>query len=227
MLILAHRGYHAHVPENTLEAFKAAIALGVDGIETDIRLSADQEPILYHNRVAPNGQAVASLSKDELSTCVGYAVPTLADALELSVQEGKAFIWNLELKTPAAAAATVEIVRRYLGVRRFLITSFWHPLIQTLSQQIDVDCGMLVAHRPLAVPALLDGRPTLSRVNTVVWYYETIDGEAVAQTAAAGWHNFVYGVTTLPEHQDLTNWPVDGLITDHPDYCLDMSFQNT
>ncbi|MBI3937750.1 MAG: glycerophosphodiester phosphodiesterase, partial [Betaproteobacteria bacterium] len=41
MLILAHRGYHATVPENTLEAFAAAVELGVDGIETDVRTSRD------------------------------------------------------------------------------------------------------------------------------------------------------------------------------------------
>src|SRR5262249_3557646 len=50
MLILGHRGYHATVPENTLEAFAQALALGADGIETDIRLSADELPILFHDR---------------------------------------------------------------------------------------------------------------------------------------------------------------------------------
>ena len=41
MLILAHRGFHAGQPENTMGAFEAARKLGVDGIETDVRLSAD------------------------------------------------------------------------------------------------------------------------------------------------------------------------------------------
>ena len=38
MLILAHRGLHATQPENTMGAFAAAQKLGVDGIETDVRL---------------------------------------------------------------------------------------------------------------------------------------------------------------------------------------------
>src|SRR5258708_4377063 len=82
MLILSHRGYHETVPENTLEAFEQAVALGVDGIETDIRLSADGLPILFHDRTTSDGRSVAALSRAELSELVGYPVPTLGEALE-------------------------------------------------------------------------------------------------------------------------------------------------
>ena len=51
MLLLAHRGYHLSVPENTMAAFAAAVALGVDGIETDVRLSRDGLPVIIHDRV--------------------------------------------------------------------------------------------------------------------------------------------------------------------------------
>ena len=55
MLILAHRGYHAAVAENTFEAFEAAIMAGVNGIETDVRLSRDGVPVLVHDRVMATG----------------------------------------------------------------------------------------------------------------------------------------------------------------------------
>lgn len=41
MLIFSHRGYHASAAANTYDAFAQAVALGVGGIETDVRLSAD------------------------------------------------------------------------------------------------------------------------------------------------------------------------------------------
>ena len=44
MLVIAHRGDHAAVPENTLAAFEAAIMVGVNGIETDVRISLDGVP---------------------------------------------------------------------------------------------------------------------------------------------------------------------------------------
>src|SRR5579864_277216 len=102
MLVISHRGYHVRAPENTLESFEAAIALGVDGIETDIRLSADQVPILFHDHLAPDGRDVASLSHAELTHAVGYAIPTLEQALQLPVAGKRDFLWNLEIKTPAA-----------------------------------------------------------------------------------------------------------------------------
>ena len=40
-LLVAHRGDHRHAPENTLSAFGAALLAGVDGIELDVRASAD------------------------------------------------------------------------------------------------------------------------------------------------------------------------------------------
>ena len=36
IILAAHRGDRAHAPENTLPAYKAAIALGVDGLEVDL-----------------------------------------------------------------------------------------------------------------------------------------------------------------------------------------------
>ncbi len=47
--ICAHRGFSAIAPENTLPAFGAAIALGADEIEFDIRFSSDGVPMVIHN----------------------------------------------------------------------------------------------------------------------------------------------------------------------------------
>lgn len=47
--VAAHRGWSAKYPENTMEAFRAAAELGVDQIETDIRITADGELVLIHD----------------------------------------------------------------------------------------------------------------------------------------------------------------------------------
>lgn len=48
-LVIGHRGDAAHAPENTLCAFRAAMAAGADGVETDVRLSRDGVPFLLHD----------------------------------------------------------------------------------------------------------------------------------------------------------------------------------
>lgn len=45
---IAHRGYKAVYPENTLVAFEAAVEVGADAIETDLHLSKDGVVMLSH-----------------------------------------------------------------------------------------------------------------------------------------------------------------------------------
>src|SRR5713226_5648550 len=216
MLILSHRGYHETVPENTLEAFAQAVALGADGIETDIRLSADGLPILFHDRSTPDGRSVAGLSRAELSERVGYAVPTLDEALE----EFGDVAWDLEIKTAAAAAVALSILKRLPSLERLLVTSFWHPVLERFAKELGVDCGLLVAHRPLDQNLPLALPLGKGNFNTIVWDFETLDPLLIQRLAAGGVRNYVYGVETLAEHNAIAAYGVDGVITDHPEFLV-------
>ena len=47
--VIAHRGASAHAPENTLPAFESAVAQGAREVELDVRFSADEEIIVFHD----------------------------------------------------------------------------------------------------------------------------------------------------------------------------------
>lgn len=47
--VIAHRGASAHAPENTLPAFERALALGAREVEFDVRFSADEEIVVFHD----------------------------------------------------------------------------------------------------------------------------------------------------------------------------------
>jgi glycerophosphoryl diester phosphodiesterase len=49
-LVIGHRGASGLSPENTLTAFRLAMALGADGVEMDVQLSADNQPVVIHDR---------------------------------------------------------------------------------------------------------------------------------------------------------------------------------
>src|SRR6185312_10638549 len=49
VLNIAHRGGAALYPENTLAAFRDAVARGCDGAELDIHLSKDGEVVVFHD----------------------------------------------------------------------------------------------------------------------------------------------------------------------------------
>lgn len=48
-ILIAHRGYAAHSPENTLPALQAAVHAGARWLEFDVQLSADRVPVLLHD----------------------------------------------------------------------------------------------------------------------------------------------------------------------------------
>jgi glycerophosphoryl diester phosphodiesterase len=52
---IAHRGYNANYPENSMTAFAAAVAAGADALETDIHLSKDSVVVLSHVRFNTSG----------------------------------------------------------------------------------------------------------------------------------------------------------------------------
>jgi glycerophosphoryl diester phosphodiesterase len=217
MLVFAHRGYHAHAPENTLAAFDAAAALGVDGIETDVRLSADRLPVLFHDRVAPDGREVAELTHAQLSAAAGYPVPTLDFALE---RHG-GLTWMLEVKVPEAIEATAALVQRYATSRRLILTSFWHNVVEELTWRTAVDCGVLICHRPIDTRAVFPGWPEAARrVGAIVWCWEFVDEDVLDQAARLGLRNYAYALHTERDHGRALLWPIDGIITDYPELLL-------
>lgn len=106
VMVAAHRGYWREAPENSLEAIKAAINLGVDIVEIDVRLTKDSVPVLMHDNTLDRttgiqGQ-VFDFNLDSIQTTglrnglgriTQYKVPTLEEAMLLA--KGKVMI-NLD-----------------------------------------------------------------------------------------------------------------------------------
>src|SRR6187397_853874 len=96
-LRLAHRGDWRHAPENSIAAFTAALAIpACDGIEFDVRASADGVPVICHDatleRTHRRADRVDGLSAAALEA---LAVPTLAEVLAVA---GRRPFLDVELK---------------------------------------------------------------------------------------------------------------------------------
>ncbi len=90
IFVAAHRGWSARYPENTLEAFRAAADLGVDQIETDVRLTKDGELVLFHDETLDrvtdgSGRVIDQTYADlkRISVKGTGRIPTLYELLEL------------------------------------------------------------------------------------------------------------------------------------------------
>jgi glycerophosphoryl diester phosphodiesterase len=132
-LRLAHRGDWRHAPENSLAAMAAALRVpACDGLEFDVRGSADGVPVLLHDRSLARVQGidadVRDLTAEELAR---YGVPTLAEVLTAIVpasgpggREAIAFL-DVELKgEPVPAVIEVLEADRGPSLDRTIVSSF-------------------------------------------------------------------------------------------------------
>jgi glycerophosphoryl diester phosphodiesterase len=123
---LAHRGDWRRATENTIPAFLAALDIpACDGLELDVRLSADGVPVLSHDpdlaRVFGRSERVEALTADELEE---IGVPSLAAVL---VAIGRRPFLDIELKLDTGRAGLEVIAAgRGPGLERAVVSSF-HP----------------------------------------------------------------------------------------------------
>lgn len=128
-LVIAHRGSSAAAPEHTLGAYRLAIAEGADGLECDVRFSADGELVCLHDRtVERTSDAVGVVATKTLAQLramdwggwkeAGPAVAqdpdnrslvTLRELIELALGAGREIGLAIETKHPSRFGGKVEL----------------------------------------------------------------------------------------------------------------------
>ncbi|MBT2693391.1 glycerophosphodiester phosphodiesterase [Bacillus sp. ISL-55] len=142
-LILAHRGYAAEYPENTLLAFKEAEKAGAEGLELDVQMTRDGELVVIHDEKVERTTDGSGLVKDynlkdlrKLDARFKFEalpkkvpIPTLDEVLEwLSATK---MVCNIELKNSiipyeGMEEKVINMVRAYGLSDRIIISSFNH-----------------------------------------------------------------------------------------------------
>ena len=128
----AHRGASHYAPENTMMAFYMGMHMGANGIETDVQLTADGVPVLFHDdtlmRVTGEAGSVSDYTLEKLSTFLvkkdGIAdkIPTFEDFLQHFAFRDITFA--IELKQTGTVPQVAEMIRRYGVEEKVVITSF-------------------------------------------------------------------------------------------------------
>ncbi|GAA2245671.1 glycerophosphodiester phosphodiesterase [Kitasatospora cystarginea] len=129
--VIAHRGSSAALPEHTLAAYRRAIEEGADGLECDVRLTADGQLVCVHDRTVQrtsNGRGtvsamtLAELSRLDFGSWKSPGAPepspvlTLAELLELVADAGRRIELAIETKHPTRHRGGTETeLLRMLG----------------------------------------------------------------------------------------------------------------
>ncbi|GGD81885.1 glycerophosphodiester phosphodiesterase family protein [Paenibacillus nasutitermitis] len=152
VLVAGHRGYASAYPENTLLSFQQAMENGVDMLEFDLRLSADQVVMVIHDETVDrttNGTGkIADYTAAELQRLdagswfgtpfKGLQIPTLSELCEL-IKPYPNILLNVEIKpAPDAKEVTdkaIDMLTSYGYLERCVFTSFDAAIVAYIFDQ--------------------------------------------------------------------------------------------
>lgn len=239
-LIIGHRGASTVAPENTLAAFQLAIDCGADGIEFDVRLSADGVPVVIHDanlkRTALLDSVVSELTVRELQRVdVGaffkpayaateiHPVPTLTQVFELFQSAGG--LLYLELKgepvTETLITHTAELVTEVGMQSQVIVESFDLQAIKSLKRVAPHIPTAALFERRLRRPGNLFNKNILtaatdSGADELALHYTLVSDRLVNEARAAGFKIVVWTVNDPKWVARARDLGIKSLITNDP-----------
>jgi glycerophosphoryl diester phosphodiesterase len=215
-LNIAHRGFTKNYPDNTIEAFSAAIKLGADGIECDVHETADNHFIIFHDSEI-DGRPISEMSVSEIRQVRlrnQYRIPMLEETLELS---HKKVLLNLELKLVYSLDRLLEKIQATMTPDELLLSSFHSTLVTRLADMVpDFRRGILTSFPPKDALKLM----SLTRAHVMLPMFTSANMALVDRLHHRELSLIVWNCNTTEELRTALSWNVDGIITDNPDSLL-------
>ena len=244
-LLAAHRGGAQLWPENSLFAFRNAIALGADFLEFDVHLSRDGQVVVIHDptlgRTTTGTGAVSDRTLAELRTLrlkgrdgktTEELVPTLDDVAQLAAPTPVRLL--LEIKVDARGGRYPGIEEKGLAIldshgmaARTIVMAFQEETVRRIrTLRPEVSVGGLCEKRELAemgstVEREIDGLRKLG-ARFIGLHQELVTADVVRQAQQAGLLLGVWTVNDAPAMKRFIEMGVGILITDRPDAAKEL-----
>ncbi|MBA3684292.1 MAG: hypothetical protein H0W72_03520 [Planctomycetes bacterium] len=235
-LLIAHRGDSADHPENTHAAFSAAVAAGVDGIELDVRLTADDEVVVCHDgTLARFGGSLMPLSRipwERLRDADvggwfgkdfrGEHPPSLGDVLDRYARGTDLLI---ELKPPRSAAGAKRLCQRVVAEvaerrlhRQVMILCFDAALLRQVRR---LDDGLRVVLNTSTRPRALER--IAREVDAIDIDRRRLTPEFARRCHDAGLKLFTWTCNNAKHLDHALACGVDGVLSDRAPWLVDQA----
>jgi len=223
--ISAHRGGSMEAPENTLEAFEYALELGCAYIETDVQLSADGIPYIFHDdnllRLLGRETLFNSLNSSEIDNLRlfdSYKIPKLKAALDKFPEA----LFQIDVKTDEVAMPALKVIEECNSLNRICIASFSSDRLKKVNNAYPEVC---LSMGPKEVVKLLLASFGLYRkkipgncLQIPIYQYgiKLVTQRFVDYVQSIDLKIHVWTINDVPTMQKLIDMKVDGIITDKP-----------
>lgn len=224
--VIAHRGVRhrrdgSAIRENTLEAFERAMSIGAEGIELDVRRTADDVLVVHHDAHLPDGAMLREVDSADLPDWL----PTLADALETCRD-----IWlNIEVKNLPSdpdydadfgiSLAVAGLIQAFDATDRVLVSSFDFQSVQRIRSY---DPAIAIAWLVWQAGPVQIVERARGAVDAIHPHELLIDRHLVDLARAAGLMVNAWTVNDPDRVLQIDGYRVDGIITDNVPMALDV-----
>ncbi len=222
MQIIGHRGEPGDFPENSFLSFRSAMEHGADGLEYDVRLSADGIPVIIHDETLErttngSGRVDAMVFDDlqKLDAGRGEKIPSLEQVLQEFAGKGTHFI---ELKEAAAAETSAKIIDKILNSGRaqteqLVVISFLAEALEIVKKTVPrLHVGVLLEKPDAEIF-------TTTKKLGAKWLLPTwqlVNKDIVEKMAAARLKIGCWTVNGVAEAKKLQEAGVEAIMTDYP-----------
>lgn len=213
-LVIAHRGASSVELENTLAAFRAAAGLGADAVELDVHATLDGEIVVLHDPAIMGLPIAQARMRDlaEVRLLNGEPLPTLTQALE-AIGPLKAFV-EVKVLDPRWDDRLLETLDRGPNPAGYTVHSFASHVVRRLHEKRPGLRMGVLSEVPTRNP-----RQTLddAKAQTLWQEHTTLDQSLVATVHGFGAALITWTVDDPSEMEQLVQWQVDGICTNHPE----------
>jgi glycerophosphoryl diester phosphodiesterase len=239
-LVAAHRGGAALWPENSLLAFRSALALGVDALEFDLHLTADGEVVVLHDptldRTSTGNGSVRDLKLADLAdirlktregAVTGERVPTFAQVLDLVAPTSAEILPEIKVDANRQRYDGIEekvlaLIRARGLMARTTIQAFQVETIRRVRElEPKARTMLLVARgdveRDRARPAEAVRRARELGATDLGMNHRLLDADVMSAARAAGIRVSAWTVNEEADIRRMIDLGVDVVMSDRPD----------
>ena len=230
--IIAHRGFSAKFPENTIVSIMQAIDLGVEYIEIDIHLTKDLIPVVIHDPDlyrTSNARSNLRVESNDFSILKDFdlgswhhpdfhhqRLPTLSEVMALDFKHSKLMIEIKKdhLPTEIVASRTLGVVKNFCDEKSPIphyFGSFDPAIVQAIQKELPEAKTIGILEEIEAIDTFL-----LMKTPTLAIWVELLNQKLISTLKAYDVEIFTFTVNDLQKYHELVAMGVDGIITDNP-----------
>ena len=225
LAVLAHRGGSIESYENTLASFAYAQSIGCKYIETDVQVSLDGIPYIFHDEsleritgIKGIFSSITSSEIDKIRIFNDHPIPKL----DIALKEFPELFFQIDLKTDLVAIPALEVIKKNNAEKRVCIASFNSNRLKQVKENYPEMCLSMgpkeVAKLLLASFGLFKGEIPGDCLQVPIYSHgiKVVTKRFIKFVQSRNLKIMVWTINDEKTLKKLINMNVDGIITDTP-----------